>query len=328
MSDQNIILPSKPRVISEEDMRGVYEIDSLYPGYGYTIGNSLRRIILSSLPGAAITIVKIDNVAHEFSTIEGVKEDVVLLLLNLKKVRFKLNTEEPQEVMLTVKGAKTVTAADIKTTGQVEVLNPEQYICELTSKSAEISISLRIEKGLGFVPKEHHQKAKVEIGTIALDAIFSPIRRVNYEVEDMRVGDKTNFNRLRILIETDGTLTPRFALESAIKIMVEQLQAMLDFRVETPGFGGSIDASDVLDEESASTDSPERKEELAEIMKTRLDTLELSTRVMNALTNANIRTLGGLVRKRKEDLLDIEGMGEKGVQELKRLLSNYGITLK
>ena len=328
MSDQNIILPSKPRVISEEDMRGVYEIDSLYPGYGYTIGNSLRRIILSSLPGAAITIVKIDNVAHEFSTIEGVKEDVVLLLLNLKKVRFKLNTEEPQEVMLTVKGAKTVTAADIKTTGQVEVLNPEQYICELTSKSAEISISLRIEKGLGFVPKEHHQKAKVEIGTIALDAIFSPIRRVNYEVEDMRVGDKTNFNRLRILIETDGTLTPRFALESAIKIMVEQLQAMLDFRVETPGFGGSIDASDVLDEESASTDSLERKEELAEIMKTRLDTLELSTRVMNALTNANIRTLGGLVRKRKEDLLDIEGMGEKGVQELKRLLSNYGITLK
>jgi DNA-directed RNA polymerase subunit alpha len=328
MSDQNIILPSKPRVISEEDMRGVYEIDSLYPGYGYTIGNSLRRIILSSLPGAAITIVKIDNVAHEFSTIEGVKEDVVLLLLNLKKVRFKLNTEEPQEVMLTVKGAKTVTAADIKTTGQVEVLNPEQYICEMTSKSAEISISLRIEKGLGFVPKEQHQKAKVEIGTIALDAIFSPIRRVNYEVEDMRVGDKTNFNRLRILIETDGTLTPRFALESAIKIMVEQLQAMLDFRVETPGFGGSIDASDVLDEESASTDSPERKEELAEIMKTRLDTLELSTRVMNALTNANIRTLGGLVRKRKEDLLDIEGMGEKGVQELKRLLSNYGITLK
>ncbi len=328
MSDQNIILPSKPRVISEEDMRGVYEIDSLYPGYGYTIGNSLRRIILSSLPGAAITIVKIDNVAHEFSTIEGVKEDVVLLLLNLKKVRFKLNTEEPQEVMLTVKGAKTVTAADIKTTGQVEVLNPDQYICELTSKSAEISISLRIEKGLGFVPKDQHQKAKVEIGTIALDAIFSPIRRVNYEVEDMRVGDKTNFNRLRILIETDGTLSPRFALESAIKIMVEQLQAMLDFRVETPGFGGQIDASDALDEESASTDSPERKEELAEIMKTRLDTLELSTRVMNALTNANIRTLGGLVRKRKEDLLDIEGMGEKGVQELKRLLSNYGITLK
>src|ERR1035437_3859111 len=231
MSDLNIILPSKLSIVSEVDTKGVYEIDGLYPGYGHTLGNSLRRIILSSLTGAAITSIKIDGVDHEFSVIDGVKEDVITILLHLKQVRFRLNTDEPQKVVLHVKGPKQVTASDIEKGGQVEVLNPDLYITEITGKNT-LSIEMTVEKGLGFVPKEMHQKTKNEVGVISLDAIFTPIRRVAYEVENMRVGDKTNHNRLRMTIETDGTLTPREALEKAITIMVEQLKAIVDFKEE------------------------------------------------------------------------------------------------
>ncbi len=205
MSDYHIALPSKPRVVSESERSGIYEIDGLSPGYGYTLGNSLRRIILSSLPGAAVTHVKIPGVAHEFSTIEGVKEDVVTILLNIRKIRFKLLTDEPQTVTISMKGPKEITAADLKLPGQVEILNPEQHIAEITGK-ATLELELRAERGLGYIPNEAHQKERVEIGTIALDAIFSPIRRVNYEVENMRVGDRTDVERLRSVIDTDGTL--------------------------------------------------------------------------------------------------------------------------
>ncbi len=178
---------------------------------------------------------------------------------------------------------------------------------------------MTIERGLGFVSKEAHQKGKVDIGTIAVDAIFSPIRRVAYEVENMRVGDKTNHNRLRMILETDGTITPREALEQSIIIMIEQLKAIVDFHepeVEKLDDAGKEKALD------------EKKEDLTDILKTRIDTLNLSTRTLNALQSANIRTVGGVARKKKEDLLEIEGMGEKGIQEIKRILSNYGITLK
>ena len=323
MSDHNIILPSKPRVVSEDGFKGVYEIDGLYPGYGHTLGNSLRRIVLSSLPGAAITSIKIDGVAHEFSTIEGVKEDVVLLILHLKKVRFKMTTDESQTATISIKGAKTVTAGDITTSGQLEVLNPELYIAELTDKASSLEVELRVERGLGFVPRDVHEKGKVEIGTIAVDAIFTPIRRVSYEVENMRVGDKTNHNRLRMLIETDGTITPHEALESSIRIMIDQLVAIVGFKEET---------REVMTESTTVTtdsdDSSDSKDDMSEVLKTRIDTLDFSTRTLHALTDAGIRTLGGLARKKKEDLLEIEGMGEKGIQEIKRILSNYGITLK
>ncbi|MBI2030053.1 DNA-directed RNA polymerase subunit alpha [Candidatus Kaiserbacteria bacterium] len=192
MSDYHIALPGKPRIVSESERSGIYEIDGLYPGYGFTLGNSLRRIVLSSLPGAAVTHVKIPGVAHEFSTIEGVKEDVVTILLNLRKIRFRLLTDEPQTIHLSVKGPKDVTAADLKLPGQVEILNPETPIATITSK-VNLDIEIRAERGLGYIPKEVHQKERVDIGTIALDAIFSPIRRVNYEVENMRVGDRTDF---------------------------------------------------------------------------------------------------------------------------------------
>src|SRR3972149_4585528 len=230
MSDLNVILPSKPRIVLEEETKGVYEIDGLYPGYGHTLGNSLRRIILSSLPGAAVTAIKIVGVDHEFSVIDGVKEDVVTILLHLKKVRFKMLTDEPQKVTLSVKGPKAVTAGMIKAPGQVEILNPDLHIADITGKGVNLEIELTIERGLGFVPKEVLQKGKVESGTIALDAIFTPIRRVSYEVENMRVGDKTNHNRLRIAIETDGTITPRESLERSIAIMIDQLNAILDIK--------------------------------------------------------------------------------------------------
>lgn len=322
MSDMHIVLPSKPKVVKEEGTTGVFEIDALNPGYGQTLGSSLRRIILSSLPGAAVTTVKIDGASHEFSTLDGIKEDVIVILLHLKLVRFKLTTDEPQTVTISVKGGKVVTAGDIETSGQVEVLNPEQYICELTDKSAKLNIEIGISRGLGFVPKEDLQKSKMDIGAIALDAAFSPIRRVSYEVSDMRVGDRTNYNRLRISIETDGSLTPREALLSSIKIMINQLKSIAEIKEDEPEEVAPV-AAVTEDEENEGAG-----EEMSETLKTRIDTLDISTRTLNALQAANIRTVGGIARKRKEDLLDIEGIGEKGIQEIKKALGNFGITLK
>ncbi len=322
MSDYHIALPSKPRVVSETERGGTYEIDGLYPGYGYTLGNSLRRIILSSLPGAAVTHVKIPGVAHEFSTIEGVKEDVVTLLLNIRKVRLKLLTDEPQTITLSVKGPKEVTAADFKLPGQVEILNPEQHIADVSGK-VNLELELRAERGLGYIAKEMHQKERVEIGTIALDAIFSPIRRVNYEVENMRVGDRTDFNRLRIVIETDGTLAPREALESSIETMIHQLKAVVGFKEdETPeALSGATEAHAGSREDKGGAMD-------AEVLKTRITELSMPQRVEQALDNASIRTVGGLVRKREDDLLAIEGLGQKGLQDIKRALSNMGLTLR
>ncbi len=322
MSDYHIALPSKPRVVSESDRSGIYEIDGLYPGYGFTLGNSLRRIILSSLPGAAVTHVKIPGISHEFSTIEGVKEDVVTMLLNIRKIRFKLLTDEPQSITLSVKGPKEVSAADLKLPGQVEVLNPEQHIADVTGK-VNFELELRAERGLGYVPKEAHQKERVEIGTIALDAIFSPIRRVNYEVENMRVGDRTDFNRLRIVIETDGTLPPREALERAIETMILQLRAVVGFKEE------EVPEAMVIQEAYRAGAREDKAVSLdVETLKTRITELRLPQRVEMALDNASIRTVGGLVRKREDDLLGIEGLGQKGLQDIKRALSNMGLTLR
>jgi DNA-directed RNA polymerase subunit alpha len=324
MPDYNIIMPSKPRVVEEVGNKGVFEIDGLYPGYGHTLGNSLRRIILSSLPGASITSVKIDGVTHEFQTMDGIKEDVIIVILNLKKIRFKMLSDEPQTVNLSLKGPKEVLASDIKTGGQVEILNPEMHVAEVTGK-INLNIEMRIEKGLGFIPKEIFQKDKVDVGTIAVDAIFTPIRRVSYEVENMRVGDKTNHNRLRIAIETDGTLSAREALSRSIEIMINQLKAIIDFK--------EPEEEETVNKKPAKEESGEDKEDkkgsdVADILKTRTDGLDLSTRTLNALSGANIRTLGGLARKKREDLLEVEGIGEKGIAEIKKVLHKFGLNLK
>lgn len=319
MTDYNIILPSKPKIIQEMDYSGVYEIDGLYPGYGHTLGNSLRRIILLSLPGAAITSVKIKGVSHEFSSINGIKEDVINILLNLKNIRVKMLTDEPQTLNLTVKGVKNVKASDIDAPGQVEILNKDLHIASVTDKNTELSIEMRVEKGLGYVPKEVLQKERVEIGAIALDASFTPIRRVNYEVENMRVGDRTDFNRLRIFIETDGTISSKEALETSIQIMIKQLKAIVGFE--------TVEENEEENTEEKKEDG-ENKEIDMEFLKTRIESVDLSARTIKALSNANIRTVGGLARKKEKDLLEVEGLGAKGIQEIKKALSNFGITLK
>jgi DNA-directed RNA polymerase subunit alpha len=315
--EYSITLPSKPRIVKEADAEGTYEIDGLYPGYGHTLGNSLRRIILSSLPGAAVTSVKIEGVEHEFSTMDGVREDVVTILLNLKKLRFEVLSGEAQTVTLSIKGPKRVVGEDLKLPGQVRLLNPNAYICELTGKGG-IEMEFTVERGLGYVAREALKKDRVEIGEISVDAIFSPIRRVNYEVENMRVGDRTDFNRLRISIETDGTLTPRAALEHSIEIMITQLKAVVGFREE------EIETQD----EAASAAAPSSSVDASEALKTRIEDLELSSRTISSLQAANIRTVGGLARKKEQDLMEVEGLGPKSIQEIKRALANFGIVLK
>jgi DNA-directed RNA polymerase subunit alpha len=328
MVESNIILPSKPRLVEEVGNKGVYEIDNLYPGYGHTLGNSLRRIILSSLSGAAITSLKIDGVDHEFAVMDGVKEDVLNIILNLKKIRFKVIGDEPQVVNLKWKGVGQVTAKDIEVSGQVEVLSPDQYICEVTDKKTELNIEIYVQKGLGYVSKEDIQKEKMSIGHIAIDAIFTPIRRVSYEVENMRVGDSTNYNRLRISVETDGTYTAREAVERAIEIMIVQLQSIHDFKGLDEKPEAIIEAVEKEIKDVHHEKELAEGEEEKEVMKTRIEDLNLSTRTLNALTNAKIRTVGGIARKTSEDLLAVEGMGDKGLQEIKRTLSNFGILLK
>ena len=327
MSEYKIVMPSKPRVVLEEGNKGVFEIDGLYPGYGHTLGNSLRRIILSSLPGASITSIKIDGVSHEFQTLDGIKEDVIVMILNLKKARFKMISDEPQVVTLSIKGPKEVTAGDIKTGGQVEVLNPELHIVEVTGK-VNLNIEMTIEKGLGFIPKEVFQKEKVDVGTIAVDAIFTPVRRVSYEVENMRVDDKTNHNRLRISIETDGTLSPREALSRSIEIMINQLKSIIDFKEPAPMLEEAGVPTENIGKDKKENVEDKKGSDFVDILKTRTDSLDLSTRTLNALTGANIRTLGGLARKKREDLLEVEGIGEKGISEIKKVLGKFGLNLK
>jgi len=316
MLETNVALPSKPRVVKEEEFYGIYEIDGLYPGYGHTLGNSLRRIILSSLPGAAITHVKIDGVKHEFDTISGVKEDVITMLLNLKRVRLALHSDEPVTFSLKKTGTGKVTAKDMTTPSQVEILDASQHIAEITNKTTTIDMDITVERGMGYVARESHQKDKVDIGAIALDAVFTPIRRANYEVENMRVGDRTDYNRLRVFIETDGTLTPREALEQSIEIMVHQLKAVIGFQdSETE----AVEEVAVAVEPSAAVDP--------DVLKTRIETLDLTPRTLTALEEASIRTVGGLVKKKKDDILALEGIGPKGVEEIETLLSSLGVTL-
>lgn len=212
--------PSQPKVIEKKDNAAVFEIEGLWPGYGITIGNSLRRVLLSSLPGAAITQVKIKGVQHEFSTIPSVMEDVITILLNLKQLRFKLHSDEPQKATLSIKGEKKVDGSHFKLPSQIELMNKNSHIATLTDKKAEFDVEILVEKGMGYEPAESRKKGKLEIGSIALDAIYTPVRKVSYRVENMRVGERTDFDRLVLELETDGTVTPEDAIAQASEILV------------------------------------------------------------------------------------------------------------
>lgn len=314
--EYHITLPSKPRIVSEDEMQGIYEIDSLYPGYGHTLGNSLRRIILSSIPGAAITQVRIEGVAHEFATLEGVRETVMEVLLNLKRVHFVLHGDEPQVISLSAKGPGQVTAKDFKMPSQVEIKNPDQYVAELSGKGT-FELEATIERGLGYMPREVLTKEKADIGTIALDANFGPVRRVNYEVDNMRVGDRTDFNRLRILIETNGTIAPREAFEQSIETMIHQLSSVIGFQ---EGETESKAEAEVL------LGAPEVS--AADPSKVKIADLGLSSRIVSALEEAGIKSAAGLTRKTGEALKSLDGIGDKAVTEIADALATLGLTLK
>lgn len=219
--------------ISEDAKEGVFEIEGLYTGYGITVGNSLRRVLLSSLPGAAITQVKIKGVGHEFTTIPHVMEDVVEIALNLKRIRFRLYTDETQVLTLKVKGEKVVTAGDIETNANVDVITPDAHIATISAKAGELEMEFTVERGLGYVPVEARKLEKLAIGVVALDAIFTPVTRVSYSVENMRVADRTDYNRLRMAIETDGSITPSAALVVSANILQEHFTKLgvLDVKV-------------------------------------------------------------------------------------------------
>lgn len=243
--------------VSEKGNLGVFTVEGLYTGYGLTIGNSLRRVLLSSLKGAAITQVKIAGVSHEFSTLPGMVQDIVEFTLNLKKIRLKMTTDEPQTVTLKVKGEKEVTAGDIKTNTFVEVVNKDLKIATLTKKNAELDAELVVERGLGYVPSSELKTGRLAVGTIMLDAIYSPVLRVDSDIEDMRVGERTNYNRVKLEIETDGTITPTEALKKALIILREHFQKMLES--EALASAGEFAPAEIKTENEAKSTEPKKK---------------------------------------------------------------------
>jgi len=230
-----IPLPFKPKIIKKDKNTMIVEIEGLYPGYGTTIGNALRRVILSSLEGAAVTQMKIKGVSHEFSTIPGVIEDVLTIMLNLKELRFKMFTDEPQKATLKIKGEQEVKGEDFELPTQVEIVNKKAHIATLTEKSSQLELEIQIEKGIGYVAREKLSKEKAPAGTIFLDAIFTPIRKVSMTTENMRVGERTDFDKLILGIETDGTVSPEEAFITASKILIEQHQFLRE-SIETKNY--------------------------------------------------------------------------------------------
>lgn len=220
------------KTVSEDEKKGIFEIEGLFAGYGLTVGNALRRALLSSLPGAAVTEAKIKNVSHEFTTLPGVKEDMVEFSLNLKKLRFKMQTDEPQVLSLKVKGEKVVTAGDVQVNSEVEIVNPEEVIATLTAKDAELDMEIKVERGLGYSPVESRKEGRLPIGAIAIDALFTPVQRVNYTIEDMRVGERTDYNRLRVEIDTDGTISPSSALHKASNILKDHFEKVSGVNIQ------------------------------------------------------------------------------------------------
>ena len=223
-----ISLPSAPKITQKEPNKALFEVAGLYPGYGVTVGNALRRVLLSSLEGVAVTEVKIKGVAHEFSTIPGVLEDVIMILLNLKNLRFKMHEGVMQKVELKVKGEKSITGADFTLFPQIELANPKLHIATLTDKNKELEIEITLEKGVGYEPRDQRKTQKPQIGAIALDAIFTPIKNVNFQVENMRVGERTDFDKLNLEIETDGTLTPEEAFYGACEILIKHFNIIFE----------------------------------------------------------------------------------------------------
>lgn len=320
---QKITLPVQPSYAELGKNTGKIQIDSCYPGYGTTLGNALRRVLLSSLPGTAAVSVKIKGVSHEFSTIPGVLEDVIQIILNLKKVRFHSFKDEPVKLTLKEKGAKKITAAQIQCPSDVEVINKNAPIAEITDKKGELEMEIEVQKGLGYVPVEQQEREKKEIGLIAIDAVFTPVRRVNYTVENTRVGKRTDYDKITFEIETDGSITPQEAYLKAVETVAEQFQAIGNFEAET-----AEDETGKEEEKGAEEISIEKEPVKEDAMDTDIKTLSFSTRTVNVLEKSKLKTIGDLVALSEVQLRELEGMGEKGVKEIKKAIGNYGLTLK
>jgi DNA-directed RNA polymerase subunit alpha len=292
---------------------GKFTAEPFERGFGITIGNSLRRILLASLQGAAITSVKIDGVLHEFSTIPGVKEDVTEIILNLKEVRLKLHTEGPKIIRVKTEGPKALKAGDILTGDAVEILNPEHYIATL-SRDAKLSMEMVVKMGRSYVPAERNKEENQPIGTIPMDAIFSPIKKVNYNVTNARVGQITDYDKLTLEVWTDGSLNPEEAVAHAAKILKEQLTIFITFE----------------EEEEAVVVTPGGQEEVEKFNENlfrSVDELELSVRSANCLKHANIRLIGDLVQKTEAEILATKNFGRKSLNEIKDILSEMGLGL-
>ncbi len=290
---------------------GKFTAEPLERGFGITVGNSLRRVLLSSLQGAAITSVKIDGVLHEFSTIPGVKEDATEILLNLKEVRLKLHTEGAKTIRIKAEGPKEVKAGDIITGEAVEILNSDHHIATL-SRDAKLSMEMVIKTGRSYVPAERNKEENQPIGTMAIDSIFSPIRKVNYTVTNARVGQITDYDKLTLEIWTDGSIAPEEAVAHAAKILKEQLTIFITFEEE---------------EEAEGTKEPEDNQVLNENLFRSVDELELSVRSANCLKHANIKYIGDLVQKTEAEILGTKNFGRKSLNEIKEILTNMGLGL-
>ena len=307
-----------PRIVHEEveDTRGVFVIEPLDRGFGYTFGNSLRRVLLSSLEGAAVTSVKIEGVAHEFTTLPGVREDVTDILLNFKSLICRLHGESPEiEVRLSKKGAAAVKASDIEAPAELEILNPDLEIANLSDKG-KLEVTLTIGRGRGYVPAELNRGPEHTIGVIPIDSIFSPVRRVSYDVEAARVGQRTDYDKLRIDVTTDGSIDPRESIGQAAEILIRQLAIFTDLdRIE--GFG----------EQAAAETQVEPA--LAHGMENfPIEELELGVRSYNCLKRVGIETIGDLVTKTENELAAIPNFGKKSIEEVKETLGTHGLTLR
>lgn len=294
------------KTTSTNGNKATFEIGPLYPGYGMTLGNSLRRVILSSLPGAAVTAVKIEGISHEFSTIKNVKEDVVEIILNLKQLNVKVHSDEIQTLTLDVSGEGVVTAKQFTPNAEVEIANPELVIATLDNKSAKLRMDVKIEKGRGYVPVEKRDGSREEIGVIAVDALYSPVRRVNYSVESARVGQMTNLDKLVMEIETNGVIEPAEAIKQASEILVDHFMVLSGKEVATKkaehvAEATSEEGSDILVEE-----------------------VNLSPRTTNALLNNEIKTVSDVLKLTDGELKTLKGFGAKAYDEVREKLVELG----
>ena len=317
MAILNFQTPDKVIMIDSSEFEGKFEFRPLEPGYGLTVGNALRRVLLSSLEGFAITSVKLENVEHEFSTIPGVVEDVTEIILNLKQVRFKRQIEDTEEekVTVTIGGQEQLKAADLqKFISGFQVLNPDLVICHL-EKSVQLNMEIAIEKGRGYVPAEENKKANAELGVIAIDSIFTPIKNVKYSIENFRVEQKTDYEKLVFEIITDGSIHPKDALTEAAKTLIHHFLLFSDERITLEA--DEIAQTETYDEESL---------HMRQLLKTKLVDMDLSVRALNCLKAAEVDTLGDLVSYNKNDLMKFRNFGKKSLTELEELVVLKGLS--